>query len=92
MIQKSPSEKLQQDEFLHMFYSFCTYVSLLYDKKMNFATVFIKMIENKNLRDIFKSVANEDTDFKLIQLFIQTEPSICKSKYVTKFLNNFKGI
>jgi hypothetical protein len=59
---------------------------------MNFATVFLKLLENKGLRDIFISLIDEDNDFNAIKRFIQTEPSISKSKYVTKFLNKFSGL
>jgi hypothetical protein len=34
----------------------------------------------------------EENEFTAIQKFIQTEPSITKSKYVTKFLNKFGGL
>jgi len=92
MQEKSPYESLQTDEYNHIFYSFCTYVSLCYDKKMNFATVFLKLLENKGLRDVFISLIDEDNEFNAIKKFIQTEPSISKSKYVTKFLNKFSGL
>ena len=87
-----PFDEMQDEEFSKAFYSFCTYITLVYDKKMNFATVFLKILENKTVRDIFKSIIDEESDFSAIQKFIHTEPSICKSKYVTKYLNKFKGL
>ena len=92
MKQFIPFDEMQDIEFNKSFYSFCTYVTLVYDKKMNFATVFLKILENKTLRDMFVSIIDEDNEFGAIQKFIHTEPSICKSKYVTKFLNKFKGL
>ena len=64
---------------------------LLHDKKMNFATVFLKILEDRALRDIFVSIIEEENDFTAIRKYIQTEPSVTKSKYVTKFLNKFEG-
>ena len=52
MQNKIPYDNIQTDEYQSSFYSFCTFVALLHDKKMNFATVFLKILENKALRDI----------------------------------------
>ena len=82
-----PYDSIQDEEFLHSFYSFCTYVSICGDKKMNFATVFLKILENKGLCDIFISIIEEENNFTAIQRFIRTEPSVTKSKYITKYLN-----
>ena len=87
-----PYEALLEEEFNKTFYSFCTFVALNCDKKMNFATVFLKILENKAFRDIFISVLEEENEFTAIKKFIQTEPSVTKSKYVTKFLNKFDGL
>ena len=54
---------------------------------MNFATVFLKILENKGLCDIFISIIEEENNFTAIQRFIRTEPSVTKSKYITKYLN-----
>ena len=86
-----PFESLQNEEFQQSFYSFCTFVALIHDKKMNFATVFLKILENKGLRDIFVSMLEEENEFCAIKKYVLTEPSITKSKYVTKFLNKFNG-
>ena len=87
---KNPAQNIEADEFTHAFLSFCTFVSLLNGKKMNYPTVFLKILENKRLRDIFVEVIGEDNEFGAIYKFIETEPSITKSKYVTKFLNKQK--
>jgi hypothetical protein len=91
MKNNTPYQDIQTAEFEKSFYSFCTFVALLHDKKMNFATVFLKILDNKALRDIFISIIEEENDFTAIKKYIQTEPSVTKSKYVTKFLNKFDG-
>ena len=92
MKNNSPYQNIQTAEFEKSFYSFCTFVALVHDKKMNFATVFLKILENKALRDIFISMIEEENEFTAVRKFIQTEPSIAKSKYVTKFLNKHGGL
>ena len=91
MKSNSPYEDIQTQEFEKSFYSFCTFVALLHYKKMNFATVFLKILENKALRDIFISIIEEENEFTAIKKYIKTEPSVTKSKYVTKFLNKVNG-
>lgn len=86
-----PYESIQDEEFSKSFYSYCTFVALMCDKKMNFATVFLKILENKALRDIFISKIEEENEFTAIKKYIEMEPSVTKSKYVTKFLNKFEG-
>jgi hypothetical protein len=87
---KNPAQNIETDEFNHAFLSFCTFVSLLNGKKMNFPTVFLKILDNKRIRDIYIEVIGEDNEFGAISRFIETEPSITKSKYVTKYLNKRK--
>jgi len=89
---KSPSQNMEDAEFEHAFYSFCTFVSLLHGKKMNFPTVFLKILENEKIRKMFIDLIGEESDFGAIQKFIETEPSITKSKYVTKYLNKNKQL
>ena len=69
-----PYDRIQVNEFERSFYSFCTFVALLHDKKMNFATVFLKILENKALREIFISIIEEENDFTAIKRYIETEP------------------
>lgn len=90
MLETTPAQNVEQAEFQHCFFCFCTLISLLSGKKMNYPTVFIKLLESERVREIFKLLINEESDFEAITKFIQAEPSIAKSKYVTKYLNKFK--
>ena len=92
MNERSPSISLETAEFEHAFYSFCSLVSILNGKKMNFPTVFLKLLQNKNLRNIYLLMINEENEFVGIKKFIEMEPSIAKSKYITKYLNKNKNI
>ena len=58
---KSPSQTIESHEFDHAFLTFCTFVSLLHGKKMNYPTVFLKILENKRLREIYMNLINEES-------------------------------
>ena len=89
MLEPPPYNSIETEEFLHSFYSFCTFVAIVNGKKLNYATVFLKLLENESLLNLFKLYINEETNYGALKKFIQTEPSVTKSKYITKFLNKF---
>ena len=90
MLDKTPAQNIENIEFEHAFMSFCTLVSLLNGKKMNFPTVFLKILESKRIREIYMEHIGEDSELRAISKFIEMEPSISKSKYITKYLNKQK--
>jgi len=74
-------------ETSHLFLSFCTYVSLTQGKKLNTANVFLLILRNRNLRNIFKYRMELDSDYDAVSMFLKFDPSLHKSKYIMKYLN-----
>ena len=89
---KSPSATLIKDETEHLLMCFCTFCSLLKGKKLSLQNVFILVLQEKRLRAILKELLTIETNFDVVKLFIDFEPSITKSKYITKFLNSNTNI
>ena len=87
---QAPSAAIEDIEFNHAFYSFCTFCHLYYGKKINFATIFTKIITNPKLKKIYKIAIDEDSDFEALKKFMMIEPSITRSKYITKIINKNK--
>ena len=79
---------LSEYEAEHLFLSFCSFVTLMYTKKMNLANVFLILLQNKSLRDLFKIYCDAETDFAAVQMFLKFDPSLYKSKYIMKYLNS----
>ena len=84
---KSPYLLIQDEELIHSFYSFCTFCYLYYGKKINFATIFTKILQDEKLRKLYKLTISEPSDFESFRKFILFEPSVSKSKYITKIIN-----
>lgn len=84
---KSPYLLIQDEELVHSFYSFCTFCYLYYGKKINFATIFTKILQDEKLRKLYKISISEPSDFEAFRKFILFEPTITKSKYITKIIN-----
>jgi len=74
----------------HLFLAFCSFVTLTHSKKLNLANVFLMVLQNKPLRDLFKYYCDATSDFAVVQAFLSFDPSLHKSKYVMKYLNNTK--
>jgi hypothetical protein len=87
---KSPCLLIEDRELVHSFYSFCTFCFLYYGKKINFATIFTKILQDEKLRKLYKTTISEPSDFEALRKFILFEPSITKSKYITKIINKNK--
>jgi len=75
----------------HLFLAFCSFVTLMHAKKLNLANVFLLVLQNKALRDLFKLYCDANSDYAVVQAFLSFDPSLHKSKYVMKYLNNSKN-
>jgi hypothetical protein len=85
-----PSYNLIEEESNHLFLCYCTFVMILKGKKLSIQNVFIQTLQSEKLKNIFKEILNLDTDFELVKVFLDFDPTIAKSKYVTKWLNSQK--
>jgi hypothetical protein len=81
-----PSMNIEQEESNHLFLCFCTFVMNLKGKKLSIQNVFIQTLQSEKLKNIFKEILNLDTDFELVKVFLDFDPTIAKSKYVTRWL------
>lgn len=81
----------EQKQKEHIFNSFCSFVSILNNKKMNYASVLLSYIQDKKIRNFFKTLQNIDSDMAAIRIFLENDQTLHKSKYVMKFINNKKN-
>ena len=82
---------LSDYESEHLFLAFCSFVTLTCTKKINLANVFLIILQNNKLRELFKIYCDVDTDYGVVQAFLKFDPSLHKSKYVMKYLNSIKN-
>jgi hypothetical protein len=85
-----PSNNIEETEQSHLFMCYCTFVMNLQGKKMSVQNVFVYTLQNEKMKNFLKSILCIDTDFEIVRVFLDFDPSISKSKYVTKYLNNKK--
>jgi len=87
-----PSASLVENETEHLLLSFCTFCTLLKGKKLSLQNIFILILKDERLRNILKQLLTVDNNYELVKIFIDFDPTITESKYITKFLNTNKNI
>jgi hypothetical protein len=55
------------------------------------ANILLLYLQDKKVRDLFKELLSVNTDFEAIKMFLEFDPTLYKSKYIMKFLNNSKN-
>lgn len=82
--------ELNKREIDHIFRCFCSHVTMSFNKKYNLANILILFLNDKNIRDLFKLMLDVDNNFEAVKIFLDFDPTIYKSKYIMKYLNNNK--
>jgi hypothetical protein len=88
----NPSGSIAKREIDHLMLCFCTYCCLLKGKRLSLQNIFVLVLKESKLRNILKTLITVETNFELVKIFIEFEPQIAESKYITKYLNQNKTI
>ena len=83
-----PYNNLIEREQLHLFMCYCTFIMNLQGKKMSVQNVFVYTLQNEKVKTLLKDILSIDTDYEVVKMFLEFDPSLVKSKYVTKYLNS----
>ena len=83
-----PTFRVTNEEFNHSFFSICTLICQINNKKLNLAKIFITLLQDKNLREVFKSMTSIDTEFDLLKKFLEYDPTLHKSKYIKNYITS----
>ena len=82
-----PSHNLIENESEHLFLCFCTFVMNLKGKKLSVQNVFVQTLQDEKLKNVMKTMMSLDSDYELVRVFLNFDPTIAKSKFVTKWVN-----
>lgn len=83
-----PSSEIIENETNHLFLSFCTFVVLLKGKKLSIQNVFVQVLQNEKLKKHMIEMLDLENDFDLVRTFLEFDPSIAKSKQISKYINS----
>lgn len=85
-----PSNDIVNKELDHLFLCFCTFVMNLKGKKLSVQNVFVQTLQDEKLKNVMKTMMSLDSDYELVRVFLDFDPAISRSKYITKYLNTQK--
>ena len=81
-----PAKKVYEQECSTIFLSFCSFVCIIKNKKMNMANIFLCMLKSAELRKAFRAVCDVDNDYEVLKCFLNYDPALHRSKYIRNFL------
>lgn len=87
---KAPYEELVLQESKAIYTRFMAFCCLTKNKKLKFQNIFTLLINDKDYRDLLKYMLDVDNNLDLYKTLIQLNPSILKSKYITKLASIIK--
>ena len=88
ILNSDPSYQVYKKEYDHLFLSFCTLVCHVHNKKMNLPNIFIVLLKNRELRDVFKQLISIESNYDLFKKFLEYDSTLYKSKYIKNFIND----
>ncbi len=83
-----PSSEIVEEETNHLFLCYCSFVNHLKGKKLSIQNVFVTTLQEERLKTILKTILSLDSDQELVKVFLDYDPTISRSKFITKYINS----
>ncbi len=84
----TPISKIEDREFKNLFIKFCALISILNNRKLNLANIFLLLLKEKKMLQLYMRICEFDTDFEGLKYFLEYDSALHKSKYIKKYLNS----
>lgn len=78
----NPIHQIENKEFNLALIKFGSFISIVYNKRVSQTFVLLQLLEDENLRNIFKEICEIDEFQTLLLNFLTCYPSLCKSKII----------
>ena len=87
-VKPDPRSRLKEEEFRHEFLCFCSLMCTVHNKKLNLANVFLLLLKNKRIMNLYMSMCEFDSEYIALKTFLEYDSTLHKSKYIKKYLNS----
>ena len=84
----NPSVRLCEEELKDLFINFCTFLCIVHNKKLNLPNIFLLLLKEEKVKNLYKDMCDFDTDYEAFKSFLDHDSSLHKSKYIKKYLNS----
>jgi hypothetical protein len=75
-----PLKQICTKEYILAVIKFGSFLSILHNKRLNPSTVFVMILENKDIRDLFIDITNSENAHEALLGLLQLYPPLLKSK------------
>ena len=82
-----PSANICAREFKKHFLLFCSLICILHNKKLNLANIFLLVLKDKQIKQLYMDTCELDREYEALKLFLEYDSALHKSKYIKKYLN-----
>ena len=65
----TPISKIEDQEFKNLFINFCSLINILSNRKVNLANIFLLLLKEKKVLELYLTVCEFDTDFEGLKYF-----------------------
>jgi hypothetical protein len=76
----NPLSQICTKEYILGVFKFGSFLSILYNKKINPSALFVCVLENKEVRDLFVEITHSDSVHEALLGLLQLYPPLLKSK------------
>jgi hypothetical protein len=84
----NPLDSLTKDETEYEILKFCSFCSILHNKKLNNVTVFTLIVKNNIYKKIFMKLIQVDNEKEAFIVFLKYNSNLCRSKVVREVLKS----
>lgn len=80
-----PNKIIANRELNEVMLRFCSLLCVLLDKKLTQSGIFMLLVENKDIRELYKSTCEIDNDREALKLFLAHNNLLGNSKVIKKY-------
>jgi hypothetical protein len=84
----NPLDSITKDETEYEILKFCSFCSILHNKKLNSVAVFTLIVKNNIYKKIFMKLIQIDNEKEAFIVFLRYNSNLCRSKVVREVLKS----
>ena len=84
----NPLDSITKDETEYEILKFCSFCSILHNKKLNSVAVFTLIVKNNIYKKIFMRLIQIDNEKEAFIVFLRYNSNLCRSKVVKEVLKS----
>jgi hypothetical protein len=82
----NPLNSITDDEIEGELIKFCSFCSIIHNKKLNSVAIFTLIVQNRIYKKIFMRMVHIDNEREALLVFLKFNANLCRSKVVREVL------